>query len=157
MFRLGGKLCFDQKNLYLGLFKIFSFENWQFFAFWGDLGYSSSNQFSKQSSYKKPFWYNFAWNSAFINIKTVKIYPQSFEISLFENCPFFTTCSFSHMKHCGPWDFRIQVNYITKLGNGAWFDYDFWFYDSADNSTSINTKTVKFYLELFKISLFEKK
>ena len=28
---------------------------------------------------------------------------------------------------------------------------------SADNSASINTKTVKFHLELFKISLFEKK
>ena len=35
MLRLGGKLRFHQKNIYLGVFEIFLFENWQFLRFGG--------------------------------------------------------------------------------------------------------------------------
>ena len=38
---------------------------------------------------------------ASIDTKTVKFYPQLFEISLFEHRQFFTICSFSYAKHRG--------------------------------------------------------
>ena len=45
--------------------------------------------------------------------------------------------------------------FITKLGDGGMIRLQFC--DSAYNSASINTKTVKFYLELLAILSFEKK
>ena len=54
MFCLGGKLRFDQKKIYSGLFEIFLFENWQFLL----LGILSINPANKVHT-RKSFDYDF--------------------------------------------------------------------------------------------------
>ena len=106
-----------KKKIYLGLFEIFLFENWRF------LGILLSINPANKVHTRKCFNYNFP--ILLPSTPKLKFYPQIFEISLFVNCSFFTTCSFSHAKHCRTWGFCIPMNFITKLGKGTWFDYNF--------------------------------
>ena len=115
MFRLGGKLRFDQKKILPWTFRDFSVWKLASCAFLQDFGYSSFNHSSKQSSYQKMFrllFSDFAGNSA--SIKTVKFYPQLFEILLFEHRQLFTICSFSHAIHRETYYFLFQCSSIAK-------------------------------------------
>ena len=61
MFRLSGILRFDQKKeIYLALFEVFPFENWQLLRFWGILGILLSINPAKEVHTKKCFDYNFS-------------------------------------------------------------------------------------------------
>ena len=133
----------EKEKFYLGLFKIVLFENWRFLRLGGF--WVSCFQSIQQTKF---ILLRFCTKFCCHQHQNCEILPTNFQdivwkLSIFDNLFFFTRKTSRDLRFL----YSSEFYHWTRQWGMIWLR----FYDSADNSASIKTKTVKFHLEFFEM------